>query len=136
MGLIRPGGMGTVEVRPCSCAKDRPEPASPHLPWQPAEVPGAAQGLQPRLCQGEREGSRAQGRQVTGAHQEGTRPHWGVAKDCGTQQWWGGRVSITGPAATPPLGTAAACWELQAPAMVPVGDKAAGPSAKRRGTAG
>lgn len=59
MGLMGPRGIRTVEVRPCSCAQVEPEPASPHLPRQPAEEPGAAQGLQPSLCQGGREGIRA-----------------------------------------------------------------------------
>lgn len=58
MGLIGQGGMGTVKVRPWSCVHMGPEPASPHLPWLPAEVPGAAQGSS-QTCARKAEGIRA-----------------------------------------------------------------------------
>lgn len=59
MGLMGRGCMETTEGRPCSRPQAGLEPASPQLPWQPAEAPGAAQGLQPSLCHRGREGSRA-----------------------------------------------------------------------------
>lgn len=135
MGLMGRGCMETTEGRPCSRPQAGPEPASPQLPWQPAEVPGAAQGLQPSLCHRGRGKQSTQGRWATGAPQKGARPPWGVAKTVAPSSGGSGPAS---QALLPPypLGTAADCGELQAPAMVPVGDKAAGPSAKRRGTAG
>lgn len=91
--------------------------ASPGLPAEP--VPGGRKGSQVQVL----------------LEQRGTahRPP-GCCRTWGMQGWVAG-VCVIGLAITPPLGTAAGHCRLGVlPGMVPVGDKAAGPSAERRGT--